>query len=73
MFQLKPIPQYEGLYSLTEDGLVWAHPNNTHFGKWKIPQIPKHKKEPRVVLYKDSKAKTFSLNTLLKITYGDYQ
>ena len=46
MQQLKPIPQYEGLYSLTPDGLVWSHPNNRHQGKWKEPQISKGKKSP---------------------------
>lgn len=71
MQQLKPIPQYEGLYSLTPDGLVWSHPNNRHQGKWKEPQISKGKKAPRVVLYKDSRAHAHTIKQLIKLTYGE--
>lgn len=35
--QLKPIPNYEGYYSITQDGNIYSHPKggnvNLH-GKW---------------------------------------
>lgn len=72
MQQLKPIPQYEGLYSLTPDGLVWSHPKaQAKDGKWKKPQKPKGEHNPRVVLSKDSKATAFSIDKLIQLTYGD--
>ena len=31
---MKDIPNYEGLYAVTEDGQVWSYPKYRFKGKW---------------------------------------
>ena len=39
---MKPVPGYEGLYSVSEDGRVWSHANRLHQGKWLKQSLRNH-------------------------------
>jgi hypothetical protein len=64
---MKDIVGYEGLYAVTEDGMVWAYPNRIHKGKFLKPSLKKG--YPFVCLCKGSEIKQFSIHRLVAETY----
>lgn len=41
--EVRPIPGYEGHYSVTDDGCIWSHAKaGRHGGRWLIPQTTSH-------------------------------
>lgn len=61
---MKPIPGYEGLYSITEDGRIWSYYRN----KWKKPQLDKDG-YLTISLYKNRKRKGYLFHRLVAQTY----
>ena len=75
---MKDIPNYEGLYSATEDGRIWSYPKriNSFKGKWLKLQImtnTKNRNKPRsnymVYLYKNGEGKRFLVHRLVALTF----
>lgn len=62
--ELKPIPEYEGLYSITEDGDVFGHKYN----RFLKPALNRRGYR-RVDLYKNGKGRTSKIHRLVSITY----
>ena len=64
---MKDIKNYEGLYAITTDGKVYSHK------KKKFMSVRAGRKGhgdyPSVSLYKDGKAKNYSIHRLVAITY----
>jgi hypothetical protein len=65
---MKDIPEYEGLYAVTEDGLVWTYPNYIHNGRFLKSSITKCGYE-QVVLSKNGKTKHFYVHRLVAQVY----
>ena len=62
---MKPMKDFEGIYSITDDGKVWSHRAN----KFIEPKIYGKMKNPGYRLYKDSIGSVFSIHTLLHINF----
>ena len=63
------IDKYEGLYSVTKDGMVWSHPkgtNNKH-GKWL--SLDTSGRYPMIGLIKDGERKRYLVHRLVAETY----
>ena len=58
---------YEGLYSVTQDGQVWAYQNRLHKGKFLKPSLKKG--YPFVCLCKDSKIVQKTVHRLVAEAY----
>ena len=59
---MKDIPLYENIYAITQNGKVWSYLSNKFLvWRWK-PYL-------RVMLYKDCRAKNFSIHRLVALTY----
>ena len=65
---MKDIPEYEGLYAVTQDGLIWTYPNNIHDGRFLKSSITKCGYE-QVVLSKKGKTKHFYVHRLVAQVY----
>ena len=65
---MKDIPEYEGLYAVTEDGLVWTYPNYIHNGRFLKSSVTKYGYE-QVVLSKNGKTKHFYVHRLVAQVY----
>lgn len=60
MNELRPIPGYEGLYSVTEDGRIWSLPKaygrGRHQGRWLQPGTNEHGYQVVVLVEEGRKA-----------------
>jgi len=65
---MKDIPEYEGLYAVTEDGQVWTYPNYIHNGRYLKSSVTKYGYE-QVVLSKNGKTKHFYVHRLVAQVY----
>lgn len=61
---MKYIPEYEGLYSVTEDGRVWGHKRKN----W-IRPVVKNNGYLQVQLSKNNHVKYYTVHRLVAITY----
>ncbi len=66
--EARPVPGYEGLYSVTKDGRVWSHPKRfartRHAGRWLRPGL-NDMGYFIVVLAKDGKHRTHRVHRLV--------
>ena len=78
MEKIKDIPEYEGLYGITENGEVFSYPKvcSSKNGLWLKQNVVTNRKKrskPRsfkaVGLYKDKKRKVFQIHRVVAITY----
>ena len=70
--ELRPIPGYEDLYAITQDGRVWSHPKNQkhvrrkHDGRWL-----KVSKNGTVPLSNAGQVKAVSVRTVVRKVWAD--
>ncbi len=64
---MKPVPGFEGRYSVTKDGRVWSHPNQLHDGMWLKPSL--RQGYPMVDLCVKSKHHIFNVHRLVALAY----
>ena len=62
MIYIKPIKDFEGLYSISEDGKIFSHKSNKYISTYKSNYI-------YVRLYKNGKTYHYSLHRLLAINF----
>ena len=63
--ELIPIPNYEGLYSITRKGKIFSHTCNTFL------RLVKPYGHPMVCLYRDGHGMMYSVKHLLEMTKED--
>lgn len=61
---MKDIPNYEGLYAITEDGNVWSYRNNRF-----IKSFLRKNGYMQVLLVKDGTKKSWKVHRLVALTY----
>jgi DNA-binding CsgD family transcriptional regulator len=67
---MNDIPGYEGLYAATEDGRIWSYPKSysSRYGKW-LKQTANPRGYLMVGLYKNRRAKRWTVHRLVALTY----
>lgn len=76
----RPIPGFEGHYSITRDGRVWSHKRMTKFGnrqitnksRWLKPALDK-KGYHVISLWRDNRGKNFFIHGLVMAVWGPPQ
>ena len=63
--EMKDIPNYEKIYSITKDGQVWSYRSN------RFLKNRKRKSGVSIELNVNGKAKTFSIGKLVFLTWND--
>ena len=77
---MKDIPGFEGLYAVTEDGLIWSYPKKTAVGhnggfrmdggRWLTQcNVTSRTEHKRVYLYKQGKTKAMLVHRAVAMTY----
>ena len=61
--EMRPIPGYEGLYSITENGKVWSY----YTFKWVKPKLIRG--YHRIRLWKDTIHRNYAVHRLVALTY----
>jgi hypothetical protein len=77
--ELRPIPGYDGSYSITRDGRVWSHPKappagkrgRNHGGRWLAASLCRRDGARFVKLSKDGEKYQPRVSTLVRNVWGD--
>lgn len=65
---MRDIPGFEGLYAVTDDGRVWAHPRGVYAGQWMAFNVDR-KGYYKVHLSKGGKHRNHFVHRLVALAY----
>lgn len=76
--ELRAVPGYEGLYSVTRDGRVWSHPKRpaagkqgrVHDGHWMTPLTPPSQNgAAQIDLARDGRKHTMRIKKIVRLAW----
>jgi hypothetical protein len=77
--EMRPVPGYDGSYSITRDGRVWSHPKapapgkrgRKHDGRWIHTYLSRREGKHFVTFSRDGEKRGVRVSTLINRVWGD--